>query len=178
MCFDEIPDEHEHVVNLENRSLMCTCRGCWMLFTVDGAGGGRYRAVPDRYAAVDDFTLNDGAWEAFQIPVSVAFFFYNSTLGQVAAFYPGPAGATESLLPLAAWDELAATNPLVSTLASDVEALIVRSEASGRQAYVVPIDACYRLVGEMRRLWRGFDGGREAQAALDDFFSDLRARSR
>jgi len=177
MCFEEIPDEHEHVVNLESRSLMCTCRGCWMLFTVDGAGGGRYRAVPDRYCAVDDFTLTDGAWDAFQIPVSVAFFFYNSTLGRVAAFYPGPAGATESLLPLEAWDALSATNPILVTLAADVEALLVRSGPDHREAFVVPIDACYQLVGEMRRLWRGFDGGREARDALDDFFADLRARS-
>ena len=26
----------------------------------------------------------------------------------------------------------------------------------------MPIDACYELVGHLRRLWRGFDGGREA----------------
>ena len=53
MCGEPIPDEHEHVVNTESRSLMCTCRGCWLLFTADGAGGGRYRAVPDRYLALD-----------------------------------------------------------------------------------------------------------------------------
>ena len=141
MCFEEIPDEHEHVVNLDSRSLMCTCRGCWMLFTADGAGGGRYRAVPDGYAVVDDFTLADGAWDSFQIPVSVAFFFYNSTLGRVAAFYPGPAGATESLLPLEAWEALSAAHPILATLASDVEALLVRSGPGGEEAFVVPIDA-------------------------------------
>ena len=46
-------------------------------------------------------------WDALQIPVSVAFFFLNSSIDRVAAFYPGPAGATESLLPLDTWDELA-----------------------------------------------------------------------
>ena len=51
MCSEQIADEHEHVVNVESRNLMCTCRGCWLLFTTDGAGGGRYRAVPDRYLA-------------------------------------------------------------------------------------------------------------------------------
>jgi hypothetical protein len=149
-----------------------------MLFTSDGAGGGRYRAVPDRYAAVDGFTMGGGTWEAFQIPVSVAFFFINSSLDRVAAFYPGPAGATESLLELAAWDELVEGNPLLATLAPDVEALLIRVRPDNRVGYVAPIDACYQLVGQMRRLWRGFDGGREANEALDQFFEKLEQRSR
>ncbi len=47
--------EHDHLVDLEQRSLLCTCRGCYLLFTPDGAGGGRFRAVPDRYLAFPDF---------------------------------------------------------------------------------------------------------------------------
>ena len=42
-----------------------------------------------------------------------------------AAFYPSPAGATESLLPLETWEELAAANPLLASLEPDVEALLV-----------------------------------------------------
>ncbi|MDQ3146900.1 MAG: DUF5947 family protein [Actinomycetota bacterium] len=177
MCDEQVPDEHEHVVNVESRSLMCTCRGCWLLFTSDGAAGGRYRAVPDRYVAVGDFTLAGGTWDSFQIPVSVAFFFHNSSLGRVAAFYPSPAGATESLLDLGTWDELVAANPILSTLIPDVEALLVSVGDGGPDAFVVPIDACYELVGHMRRLWRGFDGGKEANDALDGFFAGLRVRS-
>ena len=44
------------------------------------------------------------------------------------------------------------------------------------EAYLVPIDACYELVGQLRRLWRGFDGGTEASDALDAFFADLPER--
>jgi hypothetical protein len=178
MCNEQIPDEHEHVVNLEDRNLMCTCRGCWLLFTSDGSGGGRFRAVPDRYARVEDFTLSGGTWERFQIPVSVAFFFRNSTTEKVAAFYPSPAGATESLLELDAWDGLVAGNPILGSLANDVEALLVRVGAEDVSAFLVPIDACYELVGHMRKLWRGFDGGREAKDALDQFFADVRKRCR
>lgn len=178
MCDEQIPDEHEHVVNVESRNLMCTCRGCWLLFTSAGSGGGRYRAVPDRCAVVEDFTMSRGTWDSFQIPVSVAFFFHNSSLDRVAALYPSPAGATESLLELDAWDELVAANPILDTLEPDVEALLVRVGGDENVAFVVPIDACYELVGLMRRLWRGFDGGREAKDALDQFFADLRARSR
>lgn len=177
MCGEFVPDDHEHVVNTQSRSLMCTCRGCWLLFTSDGAGGGKYRAVPDRYVSLGPLSVAPGAWDELQIPVSVAFFFRNSTLGSVAAFYPSPAGATESLLPLDAWDRLVADNELLRTLEADVEALLVRRDAQHEEAYLVPIDACYELVGELRRLWKGFDGGTEAREAMDAFFERLRERS-
>ena len=37
----------------------------------------------------------------------MAFFFHSTPEGRVAAFYPSPAGATESLLPLESWNEIA-----------------------------------------------------------------------
>ena len=55
MCAEAIGDEHSHVVDIEKRSLMCTCRGCYLLFTPEGAGGGHFRAVPDRYLSFPDF---------------------------------------------------------------------------------------------------------------------------
>ncbi len=177
MCGELVPDQHEHVVNAESRNLMCTCRGCWLLFTSNGAGGGRYRAVPDRYLALGALSVAPGAWDELQIPVSVAFFFRNSLLGSVAAFYPSPAGATESLLPLDAWDRLVADNEVLATMEADVEALLVRRDDQHEEAYLVPIDACYELVGELRRLWKGFDGGTEARDAMDAFFRQLRERS-
>ena len=112
-----------------------------------------------------------------QIPVSVAFFFFNSSLGRVAAFYPGPAGATESELPLERWAEVVAANPEVGTLQPDVEAFLVRAHPDREaECYLVPIDACYELVGRLRQLWRGFDGGQEAHEQLELFFDRVRAR--
>jgi hypothetical protein len=179
MCAVPIPDAHDHVVDLEHRSLKCTCRGCYLLFTPDGAGGARYRAVPDRFLSFPAIELSPGQWDQLQIPVGVAFFFLNSVLGSVAAFYPSPAGATESLLPLDMWDDVVRANPGLATLEADVEALLVRSDraSGGLTCYLVPIDACYELVGELRRLWRGFDGGQEAHDALDAFFSNVQARA-
>lgn len=177
MCGELVPDEHEHVVNTDSRNLMCTCRGCWLLFTSSGAGGGRYRAVPDRYLALD-LAIGPGRWDELQIPVSVAFFFVNSSLDAVAAFYPSPAGATESLLPLDAWDRLLADNAALRTMEADVEALIVRRDDAHEEAYLVPIAVCYELVGELRRLWKGFDGGTEARDAMDAFFTRLAERAR
>jgi hypothetical protein len=174
MCTKEIGDMHSHVVDLDGRKLMCSCRPCYLLFTVGGAGGVRFRAVPERYRALAGFALAPGQWEELQIPVSVAFFFKNSVEDRVVAFYPSPAGPTESLLPLDAWDRLAAANPELADIESDVEALLVRAPGEG---YLVPIDACYELVGQMRRLWQGFDGGSEARNEMDAFFDRIKNRA-
>jgi hypothetical protein len=107
----------------------------------------------------------------------VAFFFVNSAVGTVGAFYPSPAGATESLLPLDTWDRLLVDNEALRTMEPDVEALIVRRDDAHEEAFLVPIDACYELVGELRRLWKGFDGGTEARDAMDAFFVRLAERA-
>ncbi|MFV8316500.1 DUF5947 family protein [Mycobacterium sp. 23] len=178
MCAESIADEHQHVVNVAGRQLMCVCRGCYLLFT-DPHAELRYRAVPDRYLAFPDFALDRRAWEAMQIPVGVAFFFTNSALGRTVAFYPGPAGACESELDLDMWNAVRAADRRVDLLADDVEALLVRVPETGvPQTFLVPIDACYEFVGRLRMLWRGFDGGQEARDFIDGFFARIAARAR
>src|SRR6201993_3030914 len=180
MCSEPIHDEHSHVVNVAGRQLMCVCRACYLLFT-DSQAELRYRAVPDRYLAFEDFALDRRAWEALQIPVGVAFFFTNSALGRTVAFYPGPAGATESELDLDSWNAISGADSRVRLLADDVEALLVRvpedGESAQPQTYLVPVDACYEFVGRLRMLWRGFDGGQEARQFIDSFFAQIAARS-
>jgi hypothetical protein len=177
-CGETVHEEHSHVVNVETRALMCACRPCYLLFTSRGAAGGKFRAVPERYVAATELRITSAQWDELQIPVGIAFFFHNSALGRAVAFYPSPAGATESLLPLATWSELAETSPLVTSLAPDVEALLARRTRDGVvECYVVPIDACYELVGRMRRSWKGFDGGEEAWMEIDAFFAGVRDRS-
>jgi hypothetical protein len=177
MCAEDIPDEHGHVVDIEGRSLLCACRACALLFTNAGAAGGRYRTVPDRYVAVTPFELSPGRWDELAIPVSMAFFLPSSTSGHTACFYPSPAGATESLLPMAAWAEMEAANPALGTVEPDVEAVLVRARGNGFDGYVVPIDACYELVGMLRTHWRGFDGGAEAHAKIEEFFDGVARRA-
>ena len=67
--------------------------------------------------------------------------------------------------------ELVETNPLLASLAPDVEALLVRDVKRQNcfECYIVPIDACYELVGRIRRRWKGFDGGEEAWKEIDSF---------
>jgi hypothetical protein len=183
-----IGDDHRHVVDLDDRGMLCACRGCGLLFTEVGAAQGRYRTVPERYLRIEPFTLAAAQWASLQIPVGVTFVVRNSHLGQAVAFYPSPGGATESELPLTAWEHIVAANPALAGVEPDVEATLIRSSdtgpgrpgaaPAGTECYVVPVDRCYELVGRLRLTWRGFDGGQEARAAITEFFADVSARAR
>jgi hypothetical protein len=180
MCAEPIADEHQHVVNVEGRQLMCVCRSCYLLF-VDQNAALRYRAVPDRYLAFPGFTISKAEWNALDIPVGLAFFFRNSVLAKTVAFYPGPAGATESELPLAEWNSILDRHPELDVLADDVEALLIRVPERGTAAascLLLPIDACYEFVGRIRLLWHGFDGGQDVRRYMDEFFDTISARAR
>jgi len=178
MCGEPITHTHQHVVNIEQRSLLCACRPCYLLFTAEGAAL-KYRAVPDRFLSFPDFRLGPGQWDDLEIPVGLVFVFQNSAMTGISAFYPGPAGATESTLPLTAWDRVVAENPSIRGLLPDVEALLLRAPArSAYECFLVPIDSCYELIGRLRQVWRGFDGGSEARAQIEDYFASIRVRSR
>jgi hypothetical protein len=201
VCGTPIEAEHGHIVNVPTRTLLCACRPCYLLFTHDGAGGARFRAVPQRYQLVPEVSTVWDGWDAFQIPIGLVFFFTNSATKRTTAFYPSPAGATESELPLDTWDGLAAAVPALASMMPDIEALIVRRRTSGAgmaqppedpgpcgdggtaraddtTALIVPIDACYELVGRIRRAWRGFQGGDEVWAEIDGFFARASGRAR
>nr|WP_202462732.1 DUF5947 family protein [Streptomyces sp. SID8374] len=179
MCGEPLPDEHRHLVDTTRRSLKCSCPPCHLLFTRPGAGQGRFRAVPDRYLTDPGFTLDGDGWNRLQIPVGLAFFFRNSALDRFAAFYPSPAGATESELDPATWDAVIGRTRLAGLLEDDVEALLLHAErGEPATCTLVPIDVCYELVGRMRLHWKGFDGGAEARADIEEFFERVAARAR
>jgi hypothetical protein len=175
LCATPVPSQHPHLVQVAERRMLCACGPCGFLFDNPGAGGGGYRRVPDRYLTDPGFRLTDGQWEALQIPVGLAFFLHNSTQDKVIACYPSPAGATESELGLDAWASGIGASRLAAELEPDVEALLVRK---GRVCLLVPIDACYRLVGLVRLHWRGFDGGADAWREIDRFFDALASDAR
>ncbi len=180
-CATQVPAGHGHVADLEQSTLMCSCRACYLLFTHGQAGRGRYRAVPDRYRSDPGRPLSAAEWDALEIPVGLAFFLRSSADDSLTAFYPSPAGATECRLDLQAWDRVAATHPLLGAAAPDVEAILISRGAVGQDAvecFLVPVDACYELAGRMRLQWRGFDGGAEARQSIRDFLDRVRERSR
>ncbi|MER6954197.1 DUF5947 family protein [Streptomyces sp. NPDC000618] len=178
LCAAAVPDDHRHLVDTEKRALACACTACALLMEAPGAAAGRFRAVPNRYLTDPSHRLDDGAWDALQIPVGVAFFFRNAALDRLVALYPSPAGATESELEPATWTEVLGGSRLAELLEPDVEALLLRRAEGRIECHLVPIDICYELVGRMRLLWQGFDGGAEARAALDAFFDDVRRQAR
>jgi len=106
----------------------------------------------------------------------MAFFFFNSREQRVMAFYPSPAGPTESLLGLEAWEELARANPVLTEMEADVEALLVNRARGARSYYLVPIDECYALVGLIRTRWKGLSGGPEVWGEIERFFAGLDQR--
>jgi hypothetical protein len=178
LCGAPVAAEHRHLLDLSKRELMCACRACAILFDREAASAGHYRLVPERRLRVDDLELSDLAWEELRLPVDMAFFFSGTAAGRVQAFYPSPMGPTESLLELEAWAALEAANPVLATLAPDVEALLVNRARGARQHFIVPIDDCYGLVGLIRTRWRGLTGGAEVWTEIARFFEGLDRRAR
>lgn len=177
MCGTPLEVRHGHVVDTERRSLACTCRACYLLFTAPGAARGKCRAVPDRILHDPTHPLSTVDWEALRVPVGTAFFFINSALARVVGCYPSPSGATECELELGEWQRLAEAYPLLREPTPDLEGVLVNRTPAGVEAYLLPIDMCYALVGEIRLRWRGLDGGSEVHEAMAAFLADVRDRS-
>ena len=177
-CGVDIGDRHGHVADVAQHRLLCVCRPCYLLFAPQGAGGGRYRGVGEDVRRVADPQVTESQWDALRIPVDLVFFFRQSGIAHLLAFYPGPGGATESLLDLAAWDDLVADHPVLGTTMEDVEAVLLRRLGDGFACYLVPIDLCYELVGVVRSSWTGLGGGTEVWRRIDAWFADLDRRAR
>src|SRR5580698_159940 len=111
MCSAPLGDQHQHLLEPATRKLVCSCDACAILFSNQTAK--RFKRVPRRVRVLDDFQLTDGQWDSLMMPINMAFFFESTPQGRVMALYPSPAGATESLLPLDAWEEIAAEHPAV-----------------------------------------------------------------
>jgi hypothetical protein len=182
LCSTEIPAHHRHLLEFSSHALICVCIPCSILFGDPGAGHGKYRLVPSRYLLLADFQMTDEQWDELMIPVNMVYIFHSSSARRDMAFYPSPAGAMESTLTLEGWDALVSSNPILNELEPDVEALLInrvrnRGGESYREHYIVPIDACYELVGLIRLKWKGLSGGEEVWNAIDEFFTDLQKRA-
>lgn len=179
MCAEPIGESHSHVANVTDRRLLCTCRGCYLLFTSSGAGGLKMRAVPENFRRLDGLTFTQEQWDDLAIPVDLVFLFRQSDPKEegrpaYVALYPSPAGATESEIDAATWDRIADANPAIAELGDDVEAALMRRTGPGEfTCLLVPVDVCYELVGLVRKHWSGFSGGAEVWQRIDEFFAAL-----
>jgi hypothetical protein len=176
LCAKPVAAEHGHIADLEQSTLVCACRPCYLLFATDSVSG-RYRAVPDRYLCDPERTITVAEWDELDIPVGLAFFLHSSQRGEVTGFYPSPAGVTESVLDLRTWRRLAYVYPLLRAAEPDVEAILICRTGPSVECFLVPIDACYELAGRMRLNWRGFDGGAQARESIDAFLAGVRERA-
>jgi uncharacterized protein DUF5947 len=174
LCAEPLPPAHRHLLDVGKGALHCACRACATLFDRAEAGGRHYRLVPERHRELVDLALDDPAWERLGIPVETAFFVRSTRAGRVVAFYPSPVGPMESLLDLRAWEDLVAANPILGELEPDVEALLVHRGRGAREHWLVPVDACYRLVAVIRTHWKGLGGGRAVWSEIAHFFAALR----
>ena len=175
LCAAAVAEEHQHLLDMSARRILCCCDACAVLFS--GQQNSRFKRIPRQIETLADFQLTDAQWENLRLPINLAFFYSNSAAGRVVAMFPSPAGATESLLSLETWSDLAAANPVLARLCPDVEALLVDRLGENRRYFKVPIDECYKLVGLIRAHWRGLSGGSEVWAHIEAFFDSLARRS-
>ena len=172
LCGRELAAAHRHLIEPASRRLLCACESC--IGKIAAARSSEYRIVPSRARLLPGFHMSDAEWDALRLPIDMAFLFHSTPERRPVALYPGPAGATESLLSLDAWGQIVASNPVLADLEPDVEALLVNRIDGVREYYRVPIDRCFALVGLIRTSWRGLSGGAEAWQAIRHFFAELR----
>lgn len=172
-CRSILPADHRHLVDISTMKFMCTCEMCMILM----AESGTYKPLPQRSLQLEGFRMSDELWSDFLIPVNMAFFVFHTKAKGTVAYYPAPAGATESKLKMEPWHQLVQLNPLLHNLMPDLEALLVNRLETPGQYYIVPIDTCYQLIGMIKTTWRGISGGREVNDVIKQFFSELKEKS-
>ena len=179
MCSRELPAEHPHLLEPGTRKMVCSCDACAILFS--GGSNLKYKRIPRDVRFLGDFRMADAQWDGLMIPIEMAFLFHSSPHQRVMAYYPSPAGATESLLSLDTWNDVVKENPALHELKADVEALLVNRIGSARgvkpEYYVVPIDQCFKLVGLIRMHWHGLSGGTEVWREVGEFFAALKRKA-
>ena len=171
LCGVSLAGQHWHAVNTETRRLLCTCAQC-----ADSTQAQSIRAVSTRYVHDGAMRISVEQWAALEIPVDLAFFFFNGALGRFIVSYPGPSGVVESALPLEQWQALIDAHPWLRHLDADVEAVIARRTTHGYECFVIPVDRCYELVGRIRTTWSGVSGGDTVRREVEMFFTDVIAR--
>ncbi len=175
LCSVALAPAHRHLLEMKTRKVWCACDSCALRF--DGLLGGRFKVIPRDPRSLPLFEMTDAEWEDLSLPIGMAFFFHSTPAGRMMALYPSPAGATESLLPLTAWEALVEKNPPLAALEPDVEALLVNRVSEARDYFIAPIDACFELVGTIRIHWRGLSGGDDVWREIASYFARLSERA-
>ena len=172
LCAAVLAAGHSHLYEPSESRLLCACTACALLF-YRRAGETRYLRVPGSARRLRNFQISDAEWNALMLPIDLAFFQNSSRAGRVVAYYPSPAGCTESLLDLDAWRDIVHNNPELEQLLPDVETLLINRTRQRCDYYIAPIDQCYKLAGVVRTHWQGLSGGELVWQEIDEFFESL-----
>ncbi len=176
LCGADLQPLHPHLLDTQNRHILCSCDPCAILFS--GQAAGHYLRIPRDCRRLHDFVLSDELWQSLMIPINLAFFYRQADTGRVVAMYPSPAGAVESMLSFDAWNEIESENPALKAMQPEVETLLVNRVGTAREYYLAPIDQCYRLAGLIRLHWKGLSGGTEVWRHIQVFFDGLRGQNK
>lgn len=171
LCAAPVAEEHPHLFESAADEVRCVCGPCSVLFSEQGAGGGRYRPVPRRRVRLEPVDT-----AALGVPVGLVFF-VPRTDGTVTAQGPSPAGAMRWEVDSGAWHGLAATCPQLASVVPDVEALLINTVRGQQEHWIVPVDDCFRMVALVRAEWQGLSGGGRVWPAVERFFAELTERS-
>jgi hypothetical protein len=176
LCSAPIGPEHRHLLELPSHLLRCACRACTVVLGAAGAGGGRYRLIPERFRELPALAQDDARWADLRLPVSLAFLVRRESGGGLAVF-PGALGPTDAPIDAERWTALESAYPDVQDMETEVEAVLVNRLRGKRECWLVPLDQCYRLVAVLRARWEGINGGREVWIEIDRFFARLPGRA-
>lgn len=170
LCGQPVPAGHRHLVDTSSADLLCACHACTILFGRDQASEGRYRLVPESRRRLPGLSP-----ASLGVPVGLAFFVRHPD-GTVAAHYPSPAGATRWEVEPRLWARAVGDCPELAEAQPEVEAVLVNAARGRSEAWLVPIDDCYRLVAVVRQQWQGLSGGDRVWPEIEQFFDGLRRR--
>ena len=168
LCPSPLPGRHGHLVDLEARSLLCACRGCYLLFTSTGRAVTATGPCPRSTAGSPGSRSRRPSGTACR---SRSAWPSSSSTRPSAAWPPSTRarpGRPSPSCPSAPGRSWPARTPSWPPCVPTWRRSWCGPTGPGTaiEGFVVPIDACYELVGRLRMSWRGFDGGSEARDHL------------
>jgi hypothetical protein len=148
LCAVPLSEAHDHLLQPTERRLACACAACACLFP--SAGTARYLRVRTRVRRIPGMALDDAALRALDVPVRLAFVAPSRLHARIFATYPNAGGATESVVPDAAWAELVTVFPVLADVEPELEGLLIDHIGGRTDCFIATIDVCHRVIGLLR----------------------------
>ncbi len=170
---EPIADEHGHLVDLEARNLMCACRGCYLLFTSSGAGRRPLPGGPRSVPRLPDFRLSPEPVGQPADPGERGVLLRELRARPGRRLLSGSGGRDRVAAPARDLGGGGRRQPRAGARWSPTSrpsSSAPERDGGGAECFIVPIDACYELVGHLRlavaRLRRRPRGPRRSRRVL------------